>query len=229
MLINEMEKQKILQSLSYGEFCNNNLTNEDDCEDYQEYMNFYTGIYEQFANHYDKTCEVDHGASKIAIIIPSLDIVVKIPFVGDYDGYYCGAKTDLDCDNWNYCQAEYEKFLLAKEAGLEECFAKIEKIGDIFGHPIYIQEIADIHDKDYDISHSNHTEEDEKDAAEYCSFKEKYLNQTWAGEAIAYYGKDFFQKIVDFISDNRISDLSTSNIGYIKGRHVLVDYSNFNS
>ena len=79
-----------------------------------------------------------YGASKM-VLIPDEDVgvVLKIPFNGQYETSYDEDDEPIDnyefygfegarftSDGWNYCETEATVYKMAKEAGIETCFAK---------------------------------------------------------------------------------------------------------
>ncbi len=190
-------------------------------------MSFYNNIFLEFQRHYSLPCGCDHGASKMVIIIPKINIVVKIPFIGDGCAEYGGARTQNEKDSWNYCQKELETYIMAKIDGVEKAFAKVQKIGFVQGHPIYIQEIADPLDKIYG-NYSNHSKKEKDFVKDFFNTKTtKFINSDWSADMVRCNGELFFEKLIRFIEKLDIIDLRTSNIGYIDNRPVLIDYAGF--
>lgn len=213
---------EILKALSYGTF------NENDEAD------FYPDVVQPFSEKYKKPFNYATGATKGVLIFEQLGFVIKIPFCRnseDYDDYYecCNYFTGADTDNgWDYCEAEADKYQRAKEEGISMCFAKTEKIGEIDGYPIYMQELASIY-KNVDYQ-SSHTEEDSRQVNSICDSNNFYIfNIEWLSDAFHFYGEKIFHKLLEFIRTVGINDLHDGNIGYIKNRPVLVDYSSFDS
>lgn len=199
--------------------------------------NFYEDIVYEFKAKYKKPFKYDQGASKGVLIFENLGLVVKIPFCGNYcDGdeydeeidtyygddfeYFCGAEGD---NGWDYCAVEAERYRLAKKDGLKKCFAGTGLVTEIQGHPIYIQEYATMYD--YGKS-SNHTKEDTDSVHQICKDNSYYcFNEEWLSDLFNYFGEETFNNFMNFINFVGINDLHNGNIGYIKGRPVLVDYS----
>lgn len=170
------------------------------------------------------------GASKLVIMPKDEQYVIKIPFSGDAykdrNGVveviqFCCAPTE---NKWDYCQAEAERFIEADAADLGRYFAKTELIGFISNYPIYWQERAEIMDN-YWYDHSDIERE-------VISKKSEEINQNcfcpnWLIDFYNFYGEDEFIRFMNYIGDNRIGDLYEANLGYIDGKPVLVDYSDF--
>ena len=213
---------EILEALSYGTF------------DENDEADFYPAVVQPFSEKYKKHFDYATGATKGVLIFEQLGFVIKIPFCRnseDYDDYYecCNYFTGADTDNgWDYCEAEADKYQRAEEEGISMCFAKTEKIGEIDGYPIYMQELASIY-KNVDYQ-SSHTEEDSRQVNSICDSNNFYIfNIEWLSDAFHFYGEKIFHKLLEFIRTVGINDLHDGNIGYIENRPVLVDYSSFDS
>ena len=183
----------------------------------------------------DDNIQFEHfyGATKIVLLFPNCDFVIKIPFSG-YEDYEYGYESFLYAtdseDEWNYCETEANRYKMAKFEGFEEAFAKTEEVTRINGYPIYKQEKAVTlsEDERYNSGEKQHTEKEEQEAEEledtYCTD----LSSFWICDAIAYYGKEFVKKLLDFLNWNEFTDLHSSNIGYIDNIPVLIDYAGYN-
>ena len=166
----------------------------------------------------------DFGASKFVIFFDD-DEVIKIPF----NGYFYEAedyKTDRFClfeIIEDYCAEEERLYNLAVEAGVEMFFAKTQYIGSTVSNtPFYASERVI-------CNYTPHPSQKSIDTLKnkYYSFQYE-INSTWSAAAIEYYGEELFDKFVNFIEQNRISDLHNGNIGYRKdGAPVLLDYSGY--
>ena len=216
------ELDEILEALSYGTF------------DENDEADFYPAVVQPFSEKYKKPFDYATGATKGVLIFEQLGFVIKIPFCcnsEDYDDYYeCyNYFTGADTDNgWDYCEVEADKYQRAEEEGISMCFAKTEKIGEIDGYPIYMQELASIY-KNVDYQ-SSHTEEDSRQVNSICDSNNFYIfNIEWLSDAFHFYGEKIFHKLLEFIRTVGINDLHDGNIGYIENRPVLVDYSSFDS
>ena len=213
---------EILEALSYGTF------------DENDEADFYPAVVQPFSEKYKKPFDYATGATKGVLIFEQLGFVIKIPFCcnsEDYDDYYeCyNYFTGADTDNgWDYCEVEADKYQRAEEEGISMCFAKTEKIGEIDGYPIYMQELASIY-KNVNYQ-SLHTEEDSRQVNSICDSNNFYMfNIEWLSDAFHFYGEKIFHKLLEFIRTVGINDLHDGNIGYIENRSVLVDYSSFDS
>ena len=193
---------------------------------------FYYDVVQPFADSYTKPYQYDTGATKGVLLFKDLGFVIKIPFCRNsdtYDEYYecCDYFTGADADNgWDYCEAEAYKYNRAELEGLNECFAKCEKIAEIDGYPIYIQEYAEIYR--FMEDKTPHNEEETSQVSSICNSKGFYIfNLDWLSDVFYYFGEKVFYKLLDFIDLVGINDLHDKNIGYIGDRPVLVDYSSY--
>ena len=200
--------------------------------------NFYENVIDQIPRSISLT--YFSGATKLVLLFPGADYVVKIPFTGsgylmeDYDedtgewyehDNYCPFEGAL-YSGWNYCETEVQLYELAAEYGIEQFFAKTEFIGHVQGHPIYIQERAEIFD-DTHKSH-RHSHEVRKSVSEKCNYNNfNNFNIDWIADLFNYCTDEIFCEIMTFATHN-LEDLHRGNIGYIDGRPVFVDYSGFN-
>ena len=170
----------------------------------------------------------DFGASKFVIFFDDNE-VIKIPF----NGYFYKAEDD-ETDKYytdfrpfeiieDYCAEEERIYNLAVEAGVEMFFAKTQYIGStVSDTPFYVSERVICNYTPHPSQKSIDTLKDK-----YYSFQYE-INRTWSAAAIEYYGEELFSKFVDFVEQNRISDLHGGNIGYRKdGAPVLLDYSGY--
>lgn len=223
----EPKVKEIIEALEYANF-----------DEFSEYT-YQDNVLDIFREKYKKPWYYETGASKLVIIPENEDFVIKIPFEGMYpeaewddenEEYYesefehfCGADTN---NEWDYCEVEAERYELSKTYGVEQCFAKCEKIAEIDGYPIYIQQKAKMYNC---LEKSNHTEEDIKSVSKICS--DNYyecFNKEWLGDVFNYFGEKIFNIFMQFLSDFNVNDLHSGNLGYINGKPVLVDYSSWN-
>ena len=203
----------------------------------------------------------DSGVSKLVLIFKGLDFVVKIPFTGStyYDEHYdedteewvsneepteeyFNLENAPDCvldrfskDCWDYCDIECDRFHLASDVGLSDCFAKTEFLGWVNHIPVYIQQRA-IMFQDDEARNSRDSSGIEYDSEENVSkvdtLREKtdlWVDRDWTLDFIHYYGETVFEKFAEFCKKWDIEDLHNGNIGYVGGRPCLVDYSSWYS
>ena len=174
---------------------------------------------------------------------------VKIPFKGSLsedDGYDCEDSCSRDCPcsqcsrgsncadftgarigeseySWDYCAAEQFFYEKAVVAGIEEFFIKTIFIGEFNGHPIYLQEKVEV----YGCSSQTKSSEQSKEIFIKKFRHSEIQNEDFGGLLIEYYGEDRVNQLVEFLSEEGISDLHTSNVGIRANRPVLFDYSGY--
>lgn len=175
------------------------------------------------------------GATK-AVLYPLEDSnkVVKIPFQGQKEYLYsgedktfCSFHGALAPNYWDYCRVEAEVYIKAKEAGLENYFAKTEFIGYVNGFPIYAQTKVDIL---IDImEEKSYSEDIKRKTRNTCnSLNARCFNACWISDFLDYYGKETFKKLDRFLKEYGIWDLHGGNLGYLSnGAPVIVDYSDY--
>lgn len=145
---------------------------------------------------------------------------------------FSGARCYNNEDEWNYCQAETELAVRAKEAGLASCFAITSLLGLANGYPIYIQDRCSIFSDEE--STTNKEKYKNRTKADYKSLREVRervdfwsIDDNWLLDFLIYFGEEMLRDLTNFIFDNNIEDLHNGNIGYIKGVPCLVDYSSY--
>lgn len=195
-------------------------------------------IGEKIFSHLPEDFEYDYneGASKLVIEPYDEDYVIKIPYNGQYYSSSKKFKSFL-CANtsdkyfWDYCMTETLVWRMAKAENVHKAFAKERMIGMVNGHPIYVQQKAEVF-TDSDSYYSDDESKREK-TLDYCEqeglspFYDEGL--IWQADALEYYGPTQFNKIMSFIEDNNIGDFHNGNLGYIKNKPVFLDYSGFDS
>lgn len=175
------------------------------------------------------------GASKLVLIPPDLDFVIKIPFMGEVgaEGFipFAGAE-DLK-EGWDYCKAEQLKYLEAKEAGLKYLFAETKKIGEVYGYPIYAQPKMEIFfDVKDDTDYEEYSYERTSNTEDICfSLGVSCFHKCWLSDFLDYFSEETLKRLNKFLFDKRIHDLHGGNLGYNlrTGVPIIVDYSDFSS
>lgn len=178
----------------------------------------------------DMQLEVASGASKLVFIPFDEEYVVKVPFNGDYKAYqqkYVSFKMANTYNYWDYCLKELEIYHKAKARGLGKFFAKIRLIENN-EHPIYIQEKAVLFSEASDWEGlelyygQKHSTEDIK--YDYPT----PISETWLKIAVSHYGKTMVDRLIKFLSNECIGDFHRDNLGFINGKPVIIDYSDYN-
>lgn len=133
--------------------------------------------------------------------------MVFIPKEGDYV-YKVSTKR---CEYFeDACAQEAENYQLAKEYGLEQFFIPTYYWGSYLGYDIYRQEkIATngdkINTKEYKTSGSYYMDEHEGKRLWH------YFDESSLGAIIDYYGVDIAEKLISFVTEYDINDLTSYN------------------
>lgn len=152
------------------------------------------------------------GLTKL-VLIDDGDWVLKIPFSNKKD----------------HCKMEVRNYMEAVKEGFGNNFAATFFLMTYEGAPCYIMEKAecdetDIEDKYYDslIETGALSESDVSSclgSIDSCTIVEELLELN--------YGRETFNRLQDFLNRNKINDLHTGNVGFLKDLLVLIDYSGY--
>ena len=193
--------------------------------------------------------EIKAGSTKVVLIPININTnyVYKIPILGIYDAHFINDDYDeeinedhesfsrFDPDGHdNFCAIEVDRCDDICTEGYGDLIAKEYYYGKISNDiPIYIQEKATIYDKIFDGDTLRTKEEItsvKNVTSSFFNFDEYFncIPDRWIADLIAAIGIEetieFFDYLIDASYNN---DLHQANIGYIKGKPVLVDYSGF--
>jgi hypothetical protein len=199
----------------------------------------------------------DTGVSKGVLIFGELDYVIKIPFYcewfegdgGYYDeddnwvdgdpgepsGYaFQGVEVEGYChqNEWDYCETEELRYLVAEKNDMEEHFAKTWCIGTVSDWPIYAQvkccmySSADSHSTRSKKVYTNKDRESAKSIKDATHF---WVEDEWLIDFLHYWGQERLMAFIEFCDKWFIDDLHQGNLGYVCGVPCLVDYSSFNN
>ena len=134
-------------------------------------------------------------------------------------------KFDFDGLWEKYCETEVQFYKDAVKEGLEKCFARITKFDKIGGTWLYKAEYVDEpYRYDGTLLSKEECDEIKSYTEERCRTS---VDVIWANQFIQYYGKDIYGKFLNFIASHGINDLNLSNIGYKKGRPIVLDYAGY--
>lgn len=210
---------------------------------------FHEGKNEAFISNLGKNIfngcyDYANGISKL-VIIPAeekYDYVIKIPYTGSCNfesGWYSGSRNQYyhrgyedfypfeagtyDLRPWDYCAIEVEHYAIASSEGFSDCLAQTKFIGCVKDYPIYIQEKCETL-RSCSCSHY-HSEEEISNFI--SSHKWNNIPCDWLIDFKSYFGEIKLNNFLNFINNVGWHDLRDENIGYIKNRPVLIDYSDF--
>ena len=170
--------------------------------------------------------QVCDGASKICIVPKHADFVIKW-------------STSCLSGEEGYDEA-YDEVLIYEKAireGLEMFFPKTEILCTIGGINFIVQEKIDFsalntpRNKDskylYKTKTVSPTIIDKIDTCFQSICRGRSIDTTWASMAIVIYGKRKCKALCKFVIENGINDLHLSNIGYLKDKPVILDFSGY--
>jgi len=102
----------------------------------------------------------------------------------------------------DYCDIEYNNYLLAKEQNLEMFFPETRFYKEFDGRKFFIQETAQ------EVDRVRNKTDDTR--------VQHYMSE---------YPESDVKRLIDFLHENKINDLRCENFGTIDGRHVIIDFS----
>ena len=188
---------------------------------------FEEDVVNPFRKKYGKEVKYAAGASKGVLLFEDLGFVIKIPF--SYDNYgedLTGAF--LTEDGWNYCEQEQKVYESIKEPEFQKMFLKTERLTDINGYPIYIQDYADSAYQNYQKYGSRPSQKDcDKVTSISDQYEYPYIDAQWEAEIFIKYGEKFYINFKKKIEEYQIDDLRSDNVGYVNGNPVIIDYAWF--
>ena len=178
--------------------------------------------------YFDDDYCINYGCSKLVIIPPNTDYVIKIPFLADESyGEFCSATYPIhNSHGWDYCASECEWYYVAALHGIKDFFAKSEYVFSYNDYvKIYVQEKCKI----YNGARHTHSKEERftvLNKLHSIKCQNTHLDLDFLVELFKYYSETEIQKFLIFTERN-LSDLHNANVGFRYGRPVLVDYSGF--
>ena len=169
---------------------------------------------------------IQEGAIKLCIVPKHADFVIKWSIT-----YYD------DSDDWDEALEEVSIYSKAVEAGLGMFFPKTEVFCVVNGITFVIQEKIDFsalntpNSKESKYKYQTRTVSpiiiEKMDNCFYQMKRGRELNPLWASMAIVLYGKRKCKALCKFIIENSINDLHYSNIGYLKDKPIILDFSGY--
>lgn len=198
------------------------------------------------------TFTADHGISKLVLLIPHENFVIKIPFTGwfeedEYDSDYAHWVDAIDDDDRGpepilenyYCPFEFANTpcitlpraddYCALEVAIYEDAVK-EDVAQYFAKEWKVDQINEI--SIYVQDRAKMLDEDKFDATvsetttTRCALLDlRCFNSMWIADFFEAYGEDEFIKLSKFLKKHRIHDLHAGNLGYIDDMPVIIDYS----
>lgn len=173
---------------------------------------------------------VNYGTSKAVFTFDDIDqYVVKVPFrsLRPYDESM-NAIAEQAFKN-DYCEREAEIYTKAKRMHVDEMMCGTWRIGNVDGnYDVYLSERADA-DYEYELGHRQPESHIYVESFRHSDSKLRFdIDPDTIEEFISCYGGDKVEKLLKFISDNKINDLHDGNVMLVGEKLKLVDYSSFN-
>ena len=170
-----------------------------------------------------KEVEVCSGASKICLVFPGVPYVVK-----------------WSTGNYNEAMREVEIYQDAIGKNLEKFFPSTEFLVTINDVDFVMQEKIDESAGELELFKKKKYQRISKTALDRIVRKmqkeinkaapsySRTLDPTWAKMALVIYGKNTCKTLCEFIIAHSINDLHKHNIGYKKGKPIILDFSGYN-
>lgn len=179
--------------------------------------------------------DYEAGATKLVIMPEDRDYVIKIPFTGcydewgDYTPFYGAEDAGFGAD---YCEAEQIYYSEARRAGYEKFFMKVYCVHSVERYPIYVQEKVDEFCRytSYANQKKYISNESLKTVASNNLEVKTQLPKYWLASCLTVLNGDEerLMGFVEFLEKTGIkTDLHGGNLGYFKGRPVIVDYGGY--
>lgn len=163
-----------------------------------------------------KEAKVCHGMTKICIVFSDWDYVVK-----------------MDRKDYHECDTEVRVYSVAKQYKVERAFLETRKIGEnSHGVSIYIQPKVSTSLEDLPRESIRKWKNRIRNHSPEIAFKVmegfySYPPRLWVYAAILCYGKKFMLELEKVTRICFINDLHESNVGFVKNKPVILDYSGF--
>lgn len=184
-----------------------------------------------------------HGISKAVIVSPTLSVVIKIPFRGEWfyaqdedeqDVFeqFCGARAN---NGFDYCEDEISRYEDAADVGVQNFFAQTLLFDTInyetYEWPIYVQEKVQCQENIFlEKIPSAISRSKVLSWSAALEIRDTQPWRTWLANAIDFYGEERVGLFLSFLECNPeiSSDLHWGNCGYRDdGSAVLIDYSGY--
>lgn len=169
-------------------------------------------------------CELASGATRWCFYSDECDVVVKIP--------------RYKYTSFDYCEMEIRNYILAVKYGVEKICLPIIFVGEVNGIKLYTQ-------RKYDASMSNLTRNAKQFktlmnilnstknskmifvSAGHLYGSSKNINLVWYSRMLQLYGKKFLRSFELFTREAQVNDLHDSNIGWLEGKPIILDYAGY--
>lgn len=172
--------------------------------------------FRKFAENFD-LC-FSHGATRGVFYAKDWDFVVKMCLKNQH----------------NYNDDEVEHYKSGVEYGIEKVLLETSFIAEINGFTLYKQPRYDFAFCDMPKNFRRALKRKGVDVLadkpivgkiQYNSFTS--IQRLWLAYALLLYGKKFMLSFEKWQNENRINDLHNGNIGFYKGRPIILDYAGY--
>ena len=165
--------------------------------------------------------DMHNGASRCAVLFPKEKQVIKIPRMND-------CKT-------NYCDIEARNYEIAKKYRVEKVLLPLEfltetKAGCLF----YVQPMYSFAQCEMKRSDALVLEKHLKGLTSRPIVDkvrrgcvDRAISRTWTARMVQLYGKKFARSFEEWTKECQVNDLHSSNIGWLNGRPIILDYAGF--
>ena len=194
---------------------------------------------------------VDHGVSKMVLLIPHESFVIKIPFTGylEEDDYSCAYNEWEDAEEADKGkEPQLEDYYYTFEYANTPCIT-LSTAWDYCALEVAIYEdaikegVAQYFAKEQQVGQIDHmpiyaqdrarmldddkwdADISEKTTTKCAQLDLRCFNPMWIADFFEIYGEDEFVKLSNFLKKHRIHDLHSGNLGYIDDMPVIIDYS----
>lgn len=163
---------------------------------------------------------IERGETKTVLIYRDWDFVIKIP------NYYAYPKYD-------YCKLESDKYQSAKDCGIEKLLLETAYLITAGCIDLYVQPrfscAATEHESMRKASRKTHNLENKKIVRKIAktTYDGYRIDSVWLARALQLYGKKFFLRFEKWSHENRVGDLHRNNVGWLKGKPIILDYSGY--
>jgi hypothetical protein len=159
------------------------------------------------------------GATRYVIGFDDLPYVFKIP--------------RPEC-SINYCEMEAEKYDKAKRFKVEKVLLPVEYVTttakglSIYKQPKVKHTLSDMAYAEYKrIVAKEHDLSDSRIVHKIYRSCYSSISEVWLARCLQLYGKKFMKEFTKWTKVCQVNDLHNGNIGFVKGRPIILDYVGF--
>lgn len=163
---------------------------------------------------------IDRGETKTVLIYRDWDFVIKIP------NYYAYPQHD-------YCRLEEQKYWNAKTFGVEKILLETAYLITAGCIDLYVQPrfscSAVAGEPQRKAARKTHNLERRKIVRriQQTTYDGYRIDDVWLARALQLYGKKFFLRFEEWTKKNKVGDLHRNNVGWLKGKPIILDYSGY--